>query len=104
MLNGLILFDCLPEYPSLTRISSSALDSRITKAESFRRDQNALRVHPVQDHLEHFILLTDQVSRRDAPVIEEERVCVDRGASHLWYFMDFHDGWIEIRVSEGETV
>ena len=83
MLDRLVLADRPAEDDALLGIARRARQRRPSDADRLRRDQDALRVHAVQDAGEALALIADAVLDGNGHGIEEHLVGIDRHAAHL---------------------
>ena len=84
MLDGLVLSDRPAENHALFGVAGSTLQRRAADADRLRRDQDALRIHPVQDVLETAALFADAVFDRYAQSVDEQLIRIDGLAAHLF--------------------
>ena len=73
-LNALVLADRPLEHHAFTRVPAGALDEPVPVADALGGDQDALRVHAVQDVAETLTLVADQVLGRHFEIVEEHLV------------------------------
>src|SRR5439155_15391535 len=83
VLDALVLADRAVEDDALVSVACGALERHAAQADRLGGDQDALRVHAVQDVIEAAALFAQPVLDRDAQVVDKELVRVDRLAPHL---------------------
>ena len=71
------------EHDALLGVARGARERGPADADGLGGDQDALRVHAVQDVLEALALLADAILQRHRQAVEEQLVGVDRLAAHL---------------------
>src|SRR5229473_3704307 len=77
MLNALVHADRPVEHDAALRVSRSALKRDLAEPDRFRRDQNPLRIHAVQDVFETAPLFPKAILGGDFKILEEQFVGVD---------------------------
>ncbi len=103
MLDALVLADRPVENNAFLGVGGSALQGTAPEADRFGGDQDALRVHAVQDVLEALALLADAVLFRHRVGVEEHLVRVDGVAPHLLDLPHFDLPAVEVGIEEREA-
>src|SRR6185312_9796871 len=83
MLDRLILANRTIEDDARPGIATGARQREVAKANSFRGNQDALRIHAVQDVFETATLFAKTILDRYLEILEEQFVGIDRLAAHL---------------------
>ena len=88
--------DCWPAVKVVTITSA--------KPHRFRRDQDALGIHAVQDIFEAAAFLAEAVLDRDLEILEEQFVGIDGLAAHLLDLVHRNPLAIEIGVEQAQAL
>jgi hypothetical protein len=80
-LHALVLADRAPEHPALVGVGHALVEQPASVTDALGGDQDALRIHAVEDVAEALALLADQVLGRNLEIVEEHLggVVVDEG-------------------------
>src|SRR5262245_23093062 len=103
MLNSLVLPDRTAEYHTIARITGGLAQGGAAKADGLRRDQNALRIHAVQNVFEAPALLANPILDRHRQRLDEQLIGVDGAAAHLGDFTHVDMIAIKRRVEEAQS-
>src|SRR5690242_7233259 len=104
MLYRLVLADWTIEHVALPGIGGSARQRTFAEPDRFGRNQNAFRIHPVQDVLEAAPLLAQTVFYGNLEILDEELIGIHGLAAHLVDFPRRDAATIEIGVEQGEPM
>src|SRR4051794_15998491 len=104
MLDALVLADRTIEDVAGLGIAGRARQREVAEADRLRRDQDALRIHAVQDVLEAPPLFAEAVLDRNLEILEEQFVGVDRLAAHLLDLVHGDAPAIEVRIEQAQAV
>src|SRR6185312_7870206 len=104
MLDCLVLADRTIEDDARPGIATGARQREVAKANSFRGNQDALRIHAVQDVFETATLFAKTILDRYLEILEEQFVGIDRLAAHLLDLVHRDAAAIEIGVEQAQSV
>src|SRR5438105_8921877 len=104
MLDSLVLADRPAEDDALAGVARGAGERGAPEPHRLGGDQNALRVHAVQDVLEPPALLADAVGDRHSEAVNEQQVRIDRLAPHFRDLAYLDLAAVEIGVEEGHAL
>src|SRR6185312_16686777 len=104
MLDALVLADGTAEDDALARVSGGAIERGEAQPDRLGGDQDALRIHAVQDLLEALAFLADEIGARHLETVDEKHVRIDRLAAHLGDLAHFDGGAIEGGIEEADAV
>src|ERR1700737_2479661 len=104
MLDRLVLADRAVEHVALFGISGRARQRHLAKPDRFGGDQDALRVHAVQDILKTAAFLAETIFQGNFKILDEELVGIDRFAAHLLDLMNGDAAAVEVRYGQAEAV
>src|SRR5688572_15894026 len=100
MLDRLVLADRPVEYHALLRVPGRARHRAAPQPDELGGDQDALRIHAVQDVLETLAFLADAIGLGHRQRVEEHLVRVDRVAAHLLDLAHLDVLAVEVRIEE----
>jgi hypothetical protein len=103
MLDRLVLADRTIEHDAAFRIIRGTRQRHLAEPDRFGGDQDALRVHAVQDVFEAAALLAKTVFHRDLKILEEQFIGVDGLAAHLLDLVHGDARSIEIGIEQAEA-
>src|SRR5437879_2911033 len=104
MLDRLVLADRTIEHDAAFRIGRGTRKRELAETDGFRCNQNAFRIHAVQDVFEAAAFLAKAILKRNLKILDEQFVGVDGLAAHLLDFMNRNAATIEIGIEQAETV
>ncbi len=104
MLDRLVLPDRAVEHHALFCIVGRLAQRGAAEADRLGADQDALRIHAVQDVFEALALLADPVLHRHRQVVDEELVGIDGAAPHLRDFARVDVLAVEVRVEKTQAL
>ncbi len=104
MLDALVLADRAVEHNALLGVLRGAGERATPESHGFGGNQDALRVHAMQDVLEALALLADAVGLRDRHAIEEHLVGVDALAAELLDLAHLDMLAVEVSVEKREAI
>src|SRR2546423_14596142 len=100
MLNCLVFAEGTVEPVALFRISRGSREPDLAEPDRFSGDQDALRIHAVQDVFEAATFLAQAILKRYFKILDEEFVGVDGLAAHLLDFMHSNAVAVEVSVKQ----
>ena len=100
MLDRLVLADRPVEHDAAFRVGCGTRKRQLAEPDRFRGDQNALRVHTVQNIFEAAAFLAKAILDRDFKIFHEQFVGVDSLAAHLLDLMNGDAAAIEIGIEQ----
>ncbi len=101
MLDALIFSDRAIEDDAFFGVVRRPRQRQFAETDGFRRNQDTLGIHAVQDVFEAAALLAEAIFHRNLEVFEKKFVGVDDLAAHLLDLMDLDALAIEIRIERG---
>src|SRR5437899_2019022 len=104
MLNSLVHADWPVKYDTFPGIGRRSAQRILSDCDRLDGNQHPLRVETVQEILESLAFLSDAILLRYKQVIDEDRVRVDRLASHLGDALDLDFAAVEVGVEDGDTI
>ena len=104
VLDALVLADRPAEDDALAGIARGAGERDAAEPDRLGGDQDALRVHPVQDVLEALAFLADAVLERHLEPVDEQHVRIDRVAAHLGDLAHLDGAAVEVGVEQGHAL
>src|SRR3546814_8327306 len=96
--------DLTAEYDALLRIGDRAAQCVLADRDRLGRDQYTFGVQAVEDIAEALAFLTDPILFGDEQSVDEDRVRIDRLATHFRNLVDVDLRAIKIGVEDGDAV
>ncbi len=104
MLDRLVHADRPVEHDATLGVVGRARYRDMAEPDGFGRDQDALRIHAVQDVFKTPPLLAEAILNGNLEILEEQLVRVDRLATHLLDLVHRDPLAIEVRVEQAQSV
>ena len=87
----------------LLGVGRCARQRQLAQPDRFGRDQNALRVHAVQDVFEATAFFAQAILNRDFKILDEQFVGIDGLAAHLLDLVHLDPAAIEIGIEQAQA-